>query len=262
MFMASHFGGSARAGWQLGRRESVRARLLARYRFRRYLFRDGRQTHKGFKLPDDFNGHHLQLEFTLENTRSYRRFKILQGASLRVTGGYAYRDRWRQWGDTPDTRTGDLREFQEFTWIEGRLGFYERFFDDHNLRVEVAAAIGNDLDRVSGFAIGSSYGQYRLLGYYFTEFVADRLVVLNAEYGADLPWGELRGYLYLDSAYTRILEDRRRWLTGFGVGLKIPVPVGGREKLPVLVRYAYGPNARRRSRRGGHELEIRVVFAF
>ena len=238
-----------------GRREAV-----LRWRPRRYVFEDAPDTHAGFRLPPDLTAHEVALDLVQERVATYREFEILVGESTTVSAGYVYRDRWRRWGDDPTT-LGDVRKYQEFTWLTARLGIYRRLFGDHNLRLEVAAGIGDDLDRLSGFYVGSIFGPFPITGHYYAEWKADRVLLLNASYAADLPFLDLRLHVYCDTGLVRPLGERTHARTGLGLGLRLRIPVDAKHRLPVLLRYGWAPRAHRGASRGGHEAAVLVSFA-
>lgn len=256
---ATSAGGSLGAGLESsgagGRREA-----LLRWRPRRYVYEEAPDTHAGFRLPDDLTAHEVSLELVQERVATYREFEILVGESTTVAAGYVYRDRWRRWGDDPTTLQ-DVRKYREFTWLTARVGLYRRLFGDHNLRLEVAAGIGDDLDRLSGFYVGSIFGPFPITGHYYAEWKADRVLLLNASYAADLPILDLRLHLYCDTGLVRPLGARTHARTGLGVGLRLRIPVAEKKRLPVLLRYGWAPRAHRGGSRGGHEAAVLVSFA-
>ena len=158
-----------------------------------------------------------------------------------------------------------MSRFRDYEWFAVDVGWWQHWGEHHQLRVELGAAVGDDLDRISGFGVGSAFGTFPftwpLIGHYYAEFKADRLLLLSADYSADLTT-HLRGYLYLDSGLVRAIGERTRWKTGLGVGVRIGIDVGAEALLPILVRYGYAPRAHRgRRSRGGHELALRILFS-
>ncbi|MCI0340524.1 MAG: hypothetical protein L0216_05160 [Planctomycetales bacterium] len=255
VFRTSNAGGSALAGWEFGKD----ARALVRYRLRRVAFDRTAQTHDGFVLPDDLTEQRLELEGSASDVSYFRSYELKQGWEVSVALAYVRRDRWRPYGDEPATLAADLREFQEFATGVARAGLALRLLGDQNLRASVSAGIGEDLDRLSAFPVGSFLGDWPIAGYYYAEFKADRVLLLNLAHALDLPILGLRAYLYLDTGLVRSLGERTRARTGLGLGTRIRGPMGA----PILVRYGYAPRAHRgREDRGGHEISVQVAFAF
>ncbi len=256
VFRTSNAGGLLLAGWEIARD----CQVLLRYRFHRVLFEKTDETHDGFVVPDDLNEQRLELRASAAAWDYFRDdYSIKSGWELSVLGGYARRDRWRPYGDEPATLSGDPRRFQEFTFLVGRGELALRILGSQNLRANLSAGIGDDLDRLSAFPVGSSLGDWPVAGYYYAELKADRLVLLNLSHALDLPILGLRAYLYLDMGLVRVLGERTHARTGMGVGTRIRGPLGA----PILVRYGYAPRAPRGTRsRGGHEVSAQMAFGF
>ena len=236
-----------------------------RYQLRRHWFEDAPDTLDGWPRPVNHVEHRPSIEVVVDRRRTIRPVEIREGWGLWGSAGYAYREKWRNWGDTPDTFARDVRRFQEYEWLALATGWWQPLGETGQLRIELGGALGDDLDRISGFGVGSVFGTFPftwpLPGYYYAEFKADRVLLCSADYGVDLT-RHLRPYAYLDSGLVRPVGERTRWHTSVGLGLRIGIDVGAKELLPVLVRYHYAPRAHRGAgSRGGHEIAVRVLFA-
>lgn len=251
----------ARAGWAW----EPWLDLQVVYQLRRHWFEDAPDTVDGFPLPVNHVEHRPSIELVIDERQRRRNIEIREGWGVWASAGHAFREKWRNWGDTPDTLTRSVRRQQEYEWLALATGWWQPLGETGQLRVELGGAAGDDLDRVSGFGVGSIFGTFPftwpLPGYYYGEFKADRLLLLSADYGADLT-KHLRGYVYLDTGLVRAIGERTRGHTSVGVGLRVGVDVGAGDLLPILIRYHYAPRAHRGAgSRGGHELGIRVLFA-
>jgi hypothetical protein len=236
-----------------------------RYQLRRHWFEDAPDTLDGFPLPTNHVEHRASLELVFDGRRRIRSIEIRRGWGVWASAGHALREKWRNWGDTPDTLLRSVRRHQEYEWAALATGWWQPVGDTGHVRVELGGAAGDDLDRISGFGVGSVFGTFPftwpLPGYYYAEFKADRVLLLSTDYSADLT-PHLRGYAYLDTGAVRAIGARTRWHTSVGVGLRVGIDVGGPALLPILIRYHYAPRAHRgASSRGGHEVAVRVLFA-
>ncbi len=213
-------------------------------------------------------------DFTLAPDGAFHSLKLNAGTGKVIRSSYqpggwdlnlgfeaTFRENWRQWG--PAGLWYSPSEYQKLQ-IDGTYVFTP--FDHQKLVSTFSGGLGNQLDRLSNFRLGSGltgFGAVRTLhGFYVRELFAQDYGLLNLDYVIPLQKeSELALHLYGDAAVTHRSDTSDHaahgWAgTGAGVSFK------GFWDTDWLMGYGYGINAQRGTDHGGHELFLQMSKKF
>jgi hypothetical protein len=222
-------------------------------------FRGEEQTASNFVLPNDglFQSLVLHLGFGKIKDSQY----APAGWELRLRGEAAFRDDWTAWG-----YNGSYLTSSTYQKLMLQTGYVFSSIQNQKMLVHFRGGMGNDLDRLSVWKIGSSLtgkpGTLPLHGFYFREIFAKDFAMLNTDYVIPLiRESQLALHLYGDAAVTQ-REDVPNASSHVWAGVGSAASFTGFFQTEWLIGYAHGVNAPRGEDHGGHELFMQVNKTF
>lgn len=203
---------------------------------------------EGLVLPPDHDAWVFQLGAAADRMRYFQNWEIAEGFEVGITAQYAVRRSWRAWGlpGEPQTRPAENREYAcAFGFARWSL----RFDGDQELRLSAEGGLGDDLDVLSAFRLGSLVGDLQVPGYYFGEIQCDRYLLLGVRYALNVGAG---GRLWVSgkAGATRGLDGIARGVLGVSLGMTQELFW----RVSLLAEYGFSPVAERPGALGGHEL--------
>ncbi len=184
-----------------------------------------------------------------------------KGWNLNFGAEATFRDDWSRWG--PPNLWDSPSEFQKFQ-IDG--SYVALSIHEQKLVTKFSGGIGNGLDRLSAYKLGSSLTgtphSLVLHGFYTREIFAEDYELLNFDYVMPLLKDQqLAWHLYFDEAITQrsdIPDNQAHVWFGSGTGISFK----GYGDIHCLIGYGYGINAPRGSDHGGHEIFAQMSKQF
>ena len=212
--------------------------------------------------------------FTLANSGIFQTARLSGGSGTYEASNYSpkgwslsfnveatFRDDWRRWG--PPNLYDSSSEFQKFQ-LDGV--YVLPIYKDQSLIGRFTGGVGNDLDRLAAFKLGSSLtgkpGTLVLHGFYTEEIFAEDFVLGNVDYVIPiLTEQQLALHFYADGAATTRGDVPDRSVHGWA-GIGSAVTFVGWWETEWQVGYGFGINAQRGTDNGGHEFFTQMSKQF